>query len=156
MEKRVLPGNVQMKKALEDLDPGDPVEQLDGVHRVLRRPELPGLDGAAEPLALCGHEDVVVIVAGGGAIDRAQALDGLQRMCSVLGRRSPHNRGRQASEHLVAQPVRFGLERRIANGLDHPERIEPRRKVPEPPDRLRQPVRGERRLRVSRRCFADR
>jgi len=79
---------------------------------------------------------VVVVVAGGGAVDLAQLRDRLERVRGARGRGSGDDRRRQLLQRLGRQAVRLRRERRIADRIVKAERIELCRKVTESADRF--------------------
>ena len=84
-----------VQEALEGLDLGDALEQIDRFDRLMRRTERAGLDVEAQPLAFFGDEDVRDVEADARAIDRAQPLDGLARVARAFGERSSDEACRQ-------------------------------------------------------------
>ena len=68
-----------MKKALEDFDLGNSVEDCLGAGCVHRWQESSRLRRVTDPFALLRHEYVRVIEAGGGAVNAAEFFDCLER-----------------------------------------------------------------------------
>ena len=115
-----------LQEALEGLDLGHPIEQIARVDRILRWPEAARLDRIAQPHTFIRHEDVVVVMSGGAAIDRTQSLDGVERAGRAFGGGPADDVCRQSCQHVCRQSVRFGLQRGIADGIGDAERIEAR------------------------------
>ena len=95
-----LAGKGAVEEALEDLDLGDPIEQLTALDRIQRRTEAARLDRFAQPYPLVGHEHVGEVVAGGGAVDRPQPLDGVVGAARTLHHRAADDRRRQAAKQV--------------------------------------------------------
>ena len=125
-----------LQETLERLDLRDALEQFVAVDRIVRRTELPGLHGLTQPDPLVGDEHVVVVVAGGGAVDLAQLRDRVERVRGARGRGPGDDRRRQLLQRLGRQAVRLRRERRIADRIVKAERIEARGEVPEAANRL--------------------
>ncbi len=107
-EKRVLPGKARCRncsKASTWLRRSSSSTSSTGSTGGRKRP---GLGGMAQPVALFGHEDVRVVVAGGRAVDPPQRVDRLEGVGGGRGDRTADQAGRQPRQH----PVREAVERR--------------------------------------------
>ena len=134
--KARLAGERAMQEPLERLDLRDASEQLVAVDRIVGRAELPGLDRLPQPHALVRHEHVVVVVAGGRAVDLPQLRDRLEGVRGAGGGRPRHDRRRQLLQRVGGEAVRLRRERRIADRIVKAKRIEPRGEMAEAADRL--------------------
>ena len=123
-----LAGEGAVQELLEGFDLAQAIEELDVVDRLDRRPEAARLSGVAQPVALLGHEDVRVVVAGGGAVDPPQRGDRLERVGRGGRDRPGDQAGRQARQHPVRHAVERSGERRITDRRGS-QRIEGRRQV---------------------------
>ena len=135
--KTGLAGECLLEESLEGLHLGDPIEQIDGEHRLMRRPERAGLHMMTEPLALFGHEDVREIEADARTVDRAQTFDRLPRVAGGFGERAADQAGRQLTQIRFRDAVGFRKQRRVADRRG-PQRIDPRGQVSVSSNRLRQ------------------
>ena len=141
--KARLAGERAMQEALERLDLRDAGEQLVAVDWIVGRTELARLDRLPQPHALVGHEHVVVVVAGGRAVDLAQLRDRLERVRRAGRRRSGDDRRRQLRQRVGREAVRLRRQRRIADRIVIAERIEARGEVAEAAERLREVEGGD-------------
>ena len=115
IEKRVLPGKARCRNCSNASTWLRRSRSVDVVDRLDRRPEAARLSGVAQPVALLGHEDVRVVVAGGGAVDPPQRGDRLERVGRGGRDRPGDQAGRQARQHPVRHAVERSGERRIAD-----------------------------------------
>ena len=132
-----LAGERPVQETLERLDLRQPVEQRDRVDRIGGLAEPSVLGGLAEPLALCRHEHLRVIVARRGAVDAAERRHQLLHVRRLVVQWRRDQIRRNTPQVVFGQAMCFRLERRIAWRL-RPERIELRGKMAIPPDRLGQ------------------
>ena len=112
----------------------------------------PGLLGrVAQPGPLLGLLHVVVVVAGGAAVDPAQALDRLGGGAGPRGHRAPHGPRRERLQLGLRQSVRRRIELGVAHG-GRAERIEARRPVAVLPDGRGQGPHGRHSRRIRHRA----
>ena len=120
-----------LKKALERLDLGQPVEQLDWIDRIGGGTEAATLGRLPQPFTLVRDKHMRVVVAGRRAIDAAEQLNG------VVGRRDALERAgdeirRNTPGIVVGYAVCRRKERGITDRRTAPGRIEPRGQVSVP------------------------
>ena len=130
-----LAGERSLQETLENFDLRDAIEQRFAALGVERRQKPAGLGGMPQPIALFGHEDVRVVEPRRRAIHATKFLDRLVRRRRRLGDGAASERGWQALQILVGDPVCLGDNDGSPIGGD-PERIELRSEVSVATDRI--------------------
>ena len=131
----LLPEERAAQIALETLDLREPLEQAAFLVRGQRLAVATRLDHGAQPHPLLVVGDVLDLVGARAAVDLAKAREDVGR--GLAGDVHAEERGRDPRLQLRGQRgvEPLGLERRVADRL-RPERVESRRQVAVPADRL--------------------
>ena len=124
-----------LKKALERLDLGQPVEQLDWIDRIGGGTEAAALGRLPQPFTLVRDKHMRVVVAGRRAIDAAEQLNGVVGSRDALERARDEIR-RNTPEIVVCHAVCRRKERGITDRRTAAERIKPRGQVSVPANRF--------------------